>query len=119
MLVENITVSTAELNLGTDVAKAITEVKLYKDEGFHSQPMVYATSKAIVKNDTAANLEIVLLSSVEKREYDADPTITDKIVVLNGTTTEININKYRMTHVVVKGAGAGHTSDLTIVLIKE
>jgi hypothetical protein len=120
MLCEHIVVTQAELNSGSGIIKELTDSTISSSVAQATGTWDYYPKSVQVTNGTGETIYFLPLTKVDYRGWASDNTITDLIPVADSTSKEITSMKGRIEYILCSGvAGSGHTSDLTLVVIKE
>lgn len=128
-LIQNIAVTSGELNTGVDVAKDITDRTLYRTnvivaDGSTEEVVIkrYKPTSIKVTNGTGVAIGFLPLTAEEYIGYTTrvgySGAWSDQLSVANGATETMTNFNGEITKIVVKGS-TGHTTGLTFVVIQD
>jgi hypothetical protein len=115
MIVENITISQAELNTTSGIIKDIAELSIPNVDNFNEN---YLPRTLIMNNNTGDIVNYTALTQAEYTKYEeTSGAITQLIPIYQEQSDAISNLKGNLKKLVVQGNGA-HTSGLIISVVK-
>lgn len=118
MFVENINLTTDQLNYASGVVSSISGIVFSLDDLNNSRQSYYRTSIIEVYNGSGNTISFIPMSDNEYNLWNSDRNYSSYISVRDDTLKTMTNMKDGITKIVCKGS-SGHTSGIAFTVMKE